>query len=175
MSHATFPRLLKFSLIGGIGAGVQLSVLAALTALRIDYLPATVLAVECALIHNFFWHRRFTWADRAGSGMHCLIASLLRFHLSNGLISLVGNLLLMRCFVAGLRWPILRANVAAIATCFIANFLASDRWVFWYPSTKHSICLRPRDRNRPARLPLRFSAADVPASALTCVGRKEHK
>ena len=56
--------------------------------------------------------------------------SLLRFHVSNGLISLLGNLLLMRLLAGGLGLPLLSANLASIAICFVANFLASDRWVF---------------------------------------------
>lgn len=129
MSRARRLRLLKFSMIGAIGIAVQLSVLA-LVSSRIPYLPATVLAVECAIIHNFLWHRRFTWADRARSGLPYFLGSLLRFHLSNGLISLAGNVLLMRLLVGSLAVALLPANVITIAACFIANFLASDRWVF---------------------------------------------
>lgn len=65
MSRATGLRLLKFSAVGAIGVGVQLGALAVLHAMEITYLPATALAVECAVIHNFLWHRRFTWADRS--------------------------------------------------------------------------------------------------------------
>lgn len=128
--NATYLRLLRFSLVGGLGVGVQLGVLAALTATKINYLLATALAVEVAVLHNFLWHQHFTWADRAGTGMWASLAALLRFHLSNGLISIVGNLLLMRLLVTEFRLPVLRANLATITLCFVANFLASDRWVF---------------------------------------------
>lgn len=125
-----YLRLLKFTAVGAIGVIVQLSVLAALDSIRVDYLLATALAVECAVIHNFLWHRRFTWADRSRSGVHDFVLSLFRFHLSNGLISLAGNLLLMRMLVGGLRLPLLPANLGTIAACFVANFVTSDRWVF---------------------------------------------
>jgi putative flippase GtrA len=123
-------RLLKFSVVGALGIGVQLGALATLTAARVNYLPATALSVECAVIHNFLWHRRFTWRDRTPPGRRALLASMLRFHMSNGLISLAGNLVLMRLLAGGLGWPVLQANIATIAVCFVANFLASDRWVF---------------------------------------------
>jgi putative flippase GtrA len=126
---AAYLRVLKFSLVGGLGVAVQLGMLAALTAMKINYLLATALAVEAAVIHNFLWHQRFTWADRA-TGMHDSVVALFRFHLCNGLISVVGNLLLMRLLVPGFGFPVLRANIATIAICFFANFLASDRWVF---------------------------------------------
>ena len=52
-------RWLKFNFVGGIGIGVQLVVLTALkSGLHFNYLLATVLAVEAAVIHNFIWHER---------------------------------------------------------------------------------------------------------------------
>lgn len=131
-------RLAKFSLVGGIGIGVQLAVLAVLTAMSMNYLLATALAVESAVLHNFLWHQRFTWPDRTGQGT---LRSLLRFHLSNGSISLLGNLLLMRRLVGSLRWPIMGANAITITLCWAANYLASDRWVF--PEPTHSR-IKPR-------------------------------
>jgi putative flippase GtrA len=130
MSNAAYRRLLKFSLVGGMGVGVQLGALAALTAIKMNYLLATALAVEAAVIHNFLWHQRFTWADRARSGMRDSLPALFRFHLTNGLISVVGNLLLMKLLVGEFSLPVLRANIATIAVCFVANFLASDHRVF---------------------------------------------
>jgi putative flippase GtrA len=122
-------RLWKFSVVGAIGIGVQLAVLGALTTMRVNYLLATGLAVECAIVHNFVWHQRFTWVDRVNSAAEEM-RRLLRFHVSNGLISLVGNVLLMRWLVGGLRLPILMANVLTISICALANFVVSDRWVF---------------------------------------------
>ena len=34
------------------------------TVLHFDYLFATAIAVEAAVVHNFVWHEQFTWADR---------------------------------------------------------------------------------------------------------------
>lgn len=170
-------RLLKFALVGAIGLAVQLGGLAALTALRINYLLATGLAVECALIHNFLWHRRFTWRDRAKSDMRNFFKTLLRFQLSNGLISIVGNLLLMRLLVGRLRLPLLPANIATIAACFVANFLASDRWVFFLSSGRASDQIARRIEASCIRITRRFWALrwSAPASAPGCAGRTEHK
>ncbi len=130
MSNASCMRVLKFSLVGAMGIVVQIAALAVLIAARVDYLPATALAVESAVLHNFLWHWRFTWSDRAQSRVRNFFPSLLRFHVSNGLVSLLGNLVLMRLLVGTLRIPPLSANLGSISICFIANFLASDRWVF---------------------------------------------
>ena len=123
-------RLAKFSLVSGMGIGVQLAMLVVLTALRMNYLLATGLAVESAVLHNFLWHRRFTWRERTEPAEREMLAALLRFHLSNGLISVVGNLLMMRWLVGFLHIPVLMANLLTITLCWAANFLASDRWVF---------------------------------------------
>jgi putative flippase GtrA len=99
MRRAT--RLYRFSLVGAVGVAVQLGALAGLVALKVSYLPATALAVEAAVLHNFFWHQHFTWRDRAGQGR---LVRLMRFHLTNGLISLVGNLIMMRLLVGWGAW-----------------------------------------------------------------------
>jgi putative flippase GtrA len=55
---------------------------------------------------------------------------LLRFHLSNGVISILGSLLLMRWLVGQFGMNVVGANLLTIAACSVGNFLASDRWVF---------------------------------------------
>src|SRR5215467_13815935 len=93
-------RWVKFNFVGGIGIGVQLAALAVFRSLlHLNYLPATALAVETAVIHNFFWHERFTWADRPTAHPLQSLARLAKFNLSNGGVSIVGNLLLMRLLV----------------------------------------------------------------------------
>jgi putative flippase GtrA len=128
--NGSWRRLAKFSFVGSVGVAVQLSVLSGLSGAQVHYMTATGIAVECAVLHNFLWHRRFTWQDRARPGSKDFFSSMLRFHLSNGLISIAGNLLLMRVLAGLARLPLLLANVAAIAACFFANFLAADCWVF---------------------------------------------
>lgn len=51
----TATRWLKFNLVGGMGIAVQLLMLIALkSGLRFNYLIATALAVETAVIHNYW-------------------------------------------------------------------------------------------------------------------------
>jgi putative flippase GtrA len=127
----SFFRWLKFNFVGGIGIGVQLAVLTLLrSVLHIDYLVATGLAVETAVIHNFLWHERFTWADRPARHVIHSLARLAKFNFSNGLVSLVGNLVIMRALVGGLGMNYVAANLIAVATCSLVNFLLGDRFVF---------------------------------------------
>jgi len=124
-------RWLKFNTVGAMGVAVQLAALALLKGgLHIHYLIATVLAIEIALLHNFIWHQRWTWRDRGAGG---LAGRLLRFHLANGLVSMVVNVALMRILVGRMHWPYLAANLVAIAAGSLINFFLGDRLVFRRP------------------------------------------
>ena len=119
-------RFVRFIVVGAIGLGVQLAILAALDGAGWPLVPATLAAVEAAVLHNFFWHECWTWADRRGGSRADRLA---RFHASNGLTSLVGNGVLTWCFAA-LGLGVTSANLAAVASCAVVNFTASDRLVY---------------------------------------------
>ena len=183
-------RWCAFNFVGAIGIVVQLAALHFLIhRLRFHYLPATALAVEAAVLHNFIWHERWTWKDRSNMVTHsakkglalmlqekcklrlfefsgvpkdlsispsrstsCVTACLRRlmtglpeifglsshgvwrrlllFHLANGVLSIVGNLLLMRFFVGVAAWNYLSANLVTIAAVSLLNFWAGDKIVF---------------------------------------------
>ncbi len=124
-------RWLRFNAVGAAGVAVQASMLTVLVSLGgMHYLAATAIAVESAVIHNFLWHWRWTWADRTGPESHGFFVSLLRFHLGNGLVSLTGNLAFMRLLVGTAGMNPIAANLLSIALCSLLNFLLSDRWVF---------------------------------------------
>lgn len=125
--RSTAIRWLKFNLVGGIGIAVQLLVLAMLkTGLHFDYRIATVVAVETAVIHNFVWHERFTWAERAGDSCK----RFLRFNLTTGIFSIAGNLALMKLLVGLGHVNYLLANGFTIASCSVVNFMMTDGLVF---------------------------------------------
>ena len=123
-------RSMKFYMVGAIGIGVQLAFLFLFkTELRVNYLLATALAVECAVLHNFLWHEHYTWRDRCETYAGVL-GRLLRFNGTTGMISILGNLALMRLFVGVLHLQYMLGNLMTIAFCAFANFWASDRMVF---------------------------------------------
>jgi putative flippase GtrA len=123
-------RLFRFAAVGALGIVVQVVALALLVCLGAQYLAATGVAVEAAVLHNFVWHHRYTWRDRSSLGVKQIVMRMARFHLSNGLISIVGSLLLMRWLVAELGLGVIVANLVTIGACSVGNFLASDRRVF---------------------------------------------
>jgi len=111
-----------------MGMLVQLAALAAINRfVPGHYLYATAAAIELALLHNFVWHQHYTWSDRRDGSA---LTQLLRFHLSNGLVSLLGNLGLVRLLVHGAHLPVLGANVIAIICCSVLNFTLGHTWAF---------------------------------------------
>jgi putative flippase GtrA len=117
--------------VGGLGIGVQLGVLLCLkSGLHLGYLLATALAVEAAVVHNFLWHERYTWADRVQLAWKKSLPRLLRFNFTTGAISIAGNLALMEVLAGYGQMNYLLANGVAIVLCSLANFLVSEGWVF---------------------------------------------
>src|SRR5437868_6773220 len=120
-----------FNAVGILGFVLQLALLFALRrGLSMNYLAATGLAVEAAVLHNFVWHEHVTWADVIASLRHGVWWRLLRFHAANGLISIVGNLGFTWALVERLRLPYLIANAVSVLICSLLNFVLSDRFVF---------------------------------------------
>jgi putative flippase GtrA len=121
-------RVMKFALVGALGIAVQLGVLHVLAGvLGAPYLIATAAAVATAIVHNFAWHRSWTWHDRRSERMATGFAT---FALANGLISLVGNVLAVSVLVGVIHLPVVAANLIAIAACGVANFSLADTVVF---------------------------------------------
>jgi putative flippase GtrA len=121
-------RWAKFGAVGATGILVQALMLAFfLHVVGLHYLAATALAVEASVLHNFVWHRRWTWADRPQSRAASM---LLRFNLTSGAMSLVGNLVLTFVFVSQVKLNAFAANLITIAICSLINFTLSDRFVF---------------------------------------------
>jgi len=153
---STLARWGKFNLVGVMGMAVQLGVLAALNALwPRHYLSATAAALELTLAHNFVWHLRYTWRDRfhpweesracrqsigwlpdavlkvrRPGRVAALAGQFWRFHLANGLVSIVGNLALMPLLVNRARIPVIAANAIAILCCSLVNFFLGNNWAF---------------------------------------------
>jgi putative flippase GtrA len=119
----------RFALVAMGGFVIQLVVLDALTRFAaLDYRAATAVAVEAAVLNNFVWHERWTWRETSRTGSR--LTRVVRYHTATALLSIGGNLGLMWCFVELLGWPVLVANIVAVAVLGVAGFCVADRWVF---------------------------------------------
>lgn len=119
----------KFNVVGAMGMAVQLATLALFNRLTAGhYLVATAIALEVTLVHNFVWHLHYTWRDRRDRS--ALIGQFVRFHLSNGLVSMAGNLALMPLLVREGHIPVVASNAIAILCCSLVNFCLGHNWAF---------------------------------------------
>ena len=134
-------RWLRFNLVGILGAALQLATLWTLSRLLPrHYLLATAVALEITLLHNVTWHLLYTWRDRMQpdapkppshpAWWSLPLGEVARFHLTNGAVSLAGNLALMRLLVHNAHMPVVASNALAILTCSLLNYKLSDKWVF---------------------------------------------
>jgi putative flippase GtrA len=126
-------RFARFTLVGLFGIALQLSLLSLLTNhFLLRPVTATALAVEITLLHNFLWHECFTWPDRTMQNLRLRALRLYRFHLCNGLVSLLGNTFVTYCLVDHLSAPPIPSALASIGLCGLANFALADRWVYHF-------------------------------------------
>jgi putative flippase GtrA len=125
-------RFFRFNAVGVAGFAVQLAVVWLLSHVASGsggtwhMAGITAVAVEAAILHNFFWHERWTWADRPTTG-RARMARFVRFHATNGIVSIAGNVGIVT-LLAGLH-PI-AATTIAVLICSVVNFTAGDRLVF---------------------------------------------
>ena len=126
-------HFIRFNLVGVIGFALQSAALFVLThnAHPLGYLAATAAAVELAVLNNFIWHQRWTWKDRPSATMGETLRRLLKFNITNGAVSIAGNLVFMSILVGSLGLPITGANLASVAACSICNFFLADRIAFY--------------------------------------------
>src|SRR5215218_8611947 len=156
-------RWAAFAGVGVIGFAVQIAAVALLTRVAgIPAAPTTAIAVEIALLHNFVWHERWTWRDRAAGGPTRVFTRLARFHVGTGVVSLVGNVAVAVSLVEWLHVPVLVANTAAVGVLGVLNFLIADRYVF---DTRAPMVARSRNGTS-AGSPVRIAGTEVPAPHL---------
>jgi putative flippase GtrA len=121
-------RWLRFNLVGVAGFVLQMLTLAVVTRwLGVATSVAVPIAVLVAVSHNFLWHERVTWPGQQREGR---LRRWLSFNLSNGLISVVTNVVVTAVIVATTGTPLLLANAIAVVMASAVNFLVSDRYVF---------------------------------------------
>ena len=125
-------HFMRFNVVGVAGFALQSGALFILThsAHPVGYLLATAVAVELAILNNFVWHQRWTWRDRPSSTTSETLRRLAKFNLTNGAVSLTGNLVFMSILVGRLGLPIAGSNLVSVVACSICNFFLADRIAF---------------------------------------------
>ena len=130
---STLERVLRFYAVGLMGVFVQLAVLGTLTqGFSVNYLISTAVAVETAVIHNFFWHYRWTWRCRTPQTNSAArrLRHFWKFNFSIGMVSILTNMFLTRTLVEIGGVHSLIANLIAIVSGSLVTFLIGEILVF---------------------------------------------
>src|SRR5437667_5070083 len=116
-------HFIRFNLVGVIGFALQSAALFVLmhSAHPLGYLAATAVAVELAVLSNFVWHQRWTWKDRPSATTGETLRRLVKFNITNGAVSITGNLVFMSLLVGRFGLPITIAYVTSVSACAICN------------------------------------------------------
>jgi len=133
-------RWFRFNFAGLLGMLVQMTFMMVATRLfGMNYLLATAIGVECALLHNFIWHELYTWQEqKLNRALPNVLGRLLRFNFTVGAFSILGNIIFMRLLAGSLKLPLLVATLLTIAILSLGNFLISEYHIFSEPvATSH--------------------------------------
>ena len=122
-------RPLAFLAVASAGFLLQTVAVTLLTHVsRLSPEVATAIAVEMAVLHNFYWHERWTWGDRAARQSR--LRRFGAYQLATGSTSLAGNLAVVSAAVRLFAIEVTTANVIAVAVMSLANYTIADRWIF---------------------------------------------
>jgi dolichol-phosphate mannosyltransferase len=135
MTTGLGSRWTKFLVTGAAGACVQMCSLMLLRGVAAwDLMPATAAAVEMAILHNFFWNLRWTWAvPRQTLDWRSTLRLLWRYNATTGAVSIATSLVFTRLFMELFGLHYLLANLLAMGTGTLANFAAAEFLVFRTP------------------------------------------
>ena len=125
-------HFIRFNVVGVLGFALQTGALFVLTHSPhpLGYLAATAAAVELAVLNNFVWHQRWTWSDRPSATPGETLRRLVKFNITNGAVSIIGNLIFMGLLVGHLGLPIAIAYLTSVTACAVCNFFLADRIAF---------------------------------------------
>ena len=130
-SLETPRRFLKFCLVGGGGVILNMGMLYLFTdVFGLFYLLSSIIAIEIAILNNFFWNDIWTWRDRRRKGALQFFRRLIKYNISANLSSFVGNIATLWILTSIFGWYYMYANVVGIMVGVVLNFTLNDRWTY---------------------------------------------
>jgi dolichol-phosphate mannosyltransferase len=121
----------RFMVVGWLGTGVNSLCLYVLKGrFHVPIIPASIMATEVAIIHNFIWLRYWAWGDRRPHNRSRILRQLVVYNISTGVVDLLVNvpLLWLLYKLAGI--PYLLANLAGMLVGPLIKFGLNDKFVF---------------------------------------------
>lgn len=129
--RALAGRFATFLLTSFAGFVVQIAALWWLTArLSFNYVIATTIAIELAIVFNYVVHEKWTWNDRPAACNRERWSRLVRFNFMTALTSIAGGVCITAGLVEWLGMAPVAANVISVVALGIVNFAGAGTLVF---------------------------------------------
>ncbi len=98
--------------------------------LGLPLIPASLMAIEIALVHNFIWHRQWTWRDRSRENRSPFLKQLAVYNLATGVVDLVANVTVLWLLTTFLGIYYMIANIAGMVMGPLVKFWLNDKVIF---------------------------------------------
>lgn len=122
------PRAIKFSIVGGIGVLVNMSILYLLTEFfNVLYIISSIFAIELSILTNFLLNDIWTWSERKKKKFY---QRLTQYHITAGTTAFVANWLLLIFLTEVIGIYYLISNLIGIGVGMLSNFILNDIWTF---------------------------------------------
>lgn len=126
-----FAKFLKFSVIGGSGIFVNMSVLWLLTDIfNLFYLLSSIMAIALAMINNFVWNDLWTWKKYGEPGVRNYLVRLGKFCLIASFSGYGVNLSILWILTDFFDVYYLIANLIGIGAGMLLNFTLNNKFTF---------------------------------------------
>jgi putative flippase GtrA len=121
----------RFLVTGLAGFVCQIATLLTLVSIfAMNYVAATVLAIELAIVFNYVCHEHWTWKDRPARSVSERWARLVRFNVMTGLTSIGGGVIITALLVESSGMSPVIANVLSVVALGLVNFAGANTLVF---------------------------------------------
>ena len=140
-----FGRMSRFALIGGIGAVVNIALVAALTSVGAGYLLAALIAAEVTIVMNFGLQERFVFRDlrNEGRGVWHRFGHSFGFNNAETLVRLP----LLALLVSTAHFAAVPATAITLLIAFLARFTFHSRVIYRPRSARQAQELAPVDES----------------------------
>jgi putative flippase GtrA len=98
--------------------------------LHIRIIPAGMLAIEVAIIHNFIWLRHWAWRDRTLNGHRSFFRQLLLYNVFTGAVDMVANVSVLWSLSTLLHIHYLLANLLGMVAGPFVKFWVNEKIIF---------------------------------------------
>jgi len=121
----------KFMAVGWLGMLVNSAVLFTLKGgLHVPLIPASMIAIEVAIIHNFIWHRQWAWAERNNGHKKSFFRQLLLYNAATGAVDFSVNISVLWSLSTFLNVHYMLANIVGMCAGPFVKFWLNDKIIF---------------------------------------------